>query len=168
MKLPGARASNAPLIVKLGYDKAASDVMNTRGDVAVGKALFTRQGCVACHTVDKSEPPKGPFLGDVGARYSRAEIAESVLKPSAKIAQGFTGQYFLDKKGNRTDGFVTRESGDEVEVRTVAGTAQVIKLADVKRRGELKESIMPTALADQLTVEEFGSLVSYLEGLKGK
>jgi len=83
------------------------------------------------HTVDKSEPPKGPFLGDVGARYSRTEIAESVLKPSAKIAQGFQGYYFLDKKGNRADGFVVREAADEVEIRTVAGVSQVIKLATV-------------------------------------
>ena len=35
-------------------------------------------------------------------------------------------------------------------------------------RLRVKESVMPTALADALTVEEFGSLVSYLEGMKGK
>ena len=37
----------------------------------------------------------------------------------------------------------------------------------VKRRGELKESVMPTSLADTLTVEEVGSLLTYLEQLKG-
>jgi len=156
------------MIEKLGYDKTVATVLATKGDAVVGKELFTRLGCVTCHTTSADEPPKGPFLGGIGQRYNRSEMCESIMKPSAKIAQGFETQYFRQKNGDVIEGFVTRESGDEVEIRNATGVPIVLKKQDIDRRGKRDISVMPEGLVAQITPQELASLIAYLESIKGK
>jgi putative heme-binding domain-containing protein len=166
----GAVAGHDPrdLIESVGYDKTLAAVLKEKGDPKLGQELFTRQGCVACHTTSAAEPPKGPLLAGIAARYSRAELCESILKPSAKISQGFETQWFKTNDGDQQEGFVTRESGDEIELRNGAGIAMVLKKSDIKSRGKRDISIMPEGLVAKLTPRELASLVAYLESLKGK
>ena len=124
-------------------------------------------GVRPCHTISKTEPLKGPFLGDIANRYSRAELTESILKPSARLAQGFETQKFALTSGQVVEGFVVRESGDEVELRNAAGDATVVPKADIDERGASDISVMPTGLADPLSVPDLASILAYLESLKG-
>jgi putative membrane-bound dehydrogenase-like protein len=159
--------ASAATIGSADVAKVLELVEKEKGDASLGAELFARQACANCHTVRDGEPPKGPYLGDIAARYGRAEIVTSVLKPSDRIAQGFETQFFRTKKGDVVEGFVTRESGDEVEYRDAAGATAVIKKQDVDRRGTREMSVMPEALVSNLTAKEFASLVAYLESLKG-
>jgi putative heme-binding domain-containing protein len=152
-------------IAAIGYDTAITTISKLEGDPTRGKELFTTQGCVACHTVSQEDPPKGPFLGGIATRYSRAELLESILKPSAKIAQGFDTQWFKTTN-DVLEGFVTRESGEEIELRNLTGAATLLKKSDVKQRGKRDTSMMPTELADKLSTKDLASLVAYLESLK--
>ena len=52
-----------------------------------------------CHTISPLDLPKGPPLYEAGSRYKRDELIESILKPSAKIAQGFETKFFLLNDG---------------------------------------------------------------------
>jgi hypothetical protein len=79
-------ADRKDAIAKLKYEDVLAAVMKTPGDPKAGAQFFVKQTCVNCHTISKSEPPKGPYLGDIANRYKREELAESILKPSAKIA----------------------------------------------------------------------------------
>jgi cytochrome c551/c552 len=63
-----------------------------KSDPARGRALFDALGCVKCHTIDRAEEPRGPFLGDVGGKFDAKYLAESIMKPAAKIAQGFASE----------------------------------------------------------------------------
>jgi putative heme-binding domain-containing protein len=157
-----------PTVTSLGFEKTLAAVTAAKGDVAKGAEVFGRLACANCHTVSAAEAPKGPFLGGIGARYNRAELCESVLKPNAKIAQGFETQWFKPSKGDVIEGFVTRESGDEVELRNVQGETLVLKKAAVERRGKRDFSTMPEGLAANLTAEELADLLAYVESLKGK
>ena len=158
--------SSGPLIAKLPYDQVVALVQTEKGDPAVGALLFERQNCINCHTTSKSEPPKGPYLGDIANRYSRAELAESILKPSAKFAQGFETQKFATASGQTYEGFVVRESGTEVEIRNSTGTPTVIPKDEIEERGKSELSVMPTGLADPLTPRDLASILAYLESLK--
>jgi putative heme-binding domain-containing protein len=166
--IQGGPAAAAKTMADIPYEEALATAPKLKGDVTVGQAMFLRQGCVACHTTSPNDPPKGPYLGDVGARFPVAELIESVLKPNAKIAQGFQTFYFELKNKDRKEGFITKEGGDEVEIRDITGASTTISLKDVVKRGKLDTSIMPEGIAANMTMQEFSSLLAYLQSLKGK
>ena len=167
----GAKHVAAPagdLIEALGYDKTVALVLKEKGDPALGRELFTRQGCVNCHTTSADQPPKGPLLAGIAARNTKAELCESIMKPSAKIAQGFETQWFKTKDGDVIEGFVVREGGDEIEVRNITGISTVIKKADIQKRGKRDVSVMPEGLVVKLTPPDLASIIAYLETLKAQ
>ena len=157
---------NKPLIANLAFDVTVADTVKAKGDAKLGARLFTRQGCSACHTVSPTEPLKGPLLQDITKRYKKEELIESIVKPSAKIAQGFESQYFVTHEGKVFDGFVVRESGDEIEFRNVAGLATTLKKIDIDERGKREASIMPNGLVDKLNPVQLAAILAYLDSLK--
>ncbi len=137
-----------------------------KGDPALGKTLFTRQGCVACHSLQKGETMKGPFMGQIGSIMNREQIAESILKPNASISQGFSSVLITAKGDKAYMGFVTEESADKIVLRNIAGEVFTIKTADILSRKELENSMMPEGLANALSYEEFASLLTFLSQQK--
>lgn len=136
------------------------------GNADLGKALFVRQGCVACHSINKGEPLKGPFMGQIGSIMNREQIAESILKPNASISQGFA-TILITAKGNKSyTGFITAETADKITMRDIGGNVSTVKTADIITRKEMETSMMPTGLANALSYEEFASLITYLSKQK--
>ncbi len=155
-------------IAAIPFDQVLAAVLKDKGDASVGAQLFEKQGCVNCHSVAKGEAIKGPYLGDISTRYNRSELTESILKPSAKIAQGFETKKLALNSGQVYEGFVVREAGDELELRNSSGAVSVISKKDIEETGRSELSIMPNGLMDPLTPHDLASLLAYLESLKGK
>jgi len=128
--------------------------------------VFRQQGCIACHSLKKGEKLKGPFMGQVGSIMTRQQIAESILKPSASIAQGFATVQITAKGNKSYMGFVTEESAQKVTMRNIAGDVFTINKNDIISRKELKTSMMPTGMANALSYEDFASLVTFLSQQK--
>jgi len=166
--MTGGAAARGEPVAGLPYERVVAGVQAEKGDAKLGTRLFQRQGCIACHTTSPAEPPKGPYLGGIATRYSRAELTESILKPNAKIAQGFEPQRFALADGLIYEGFVTRESGDEVELRNAAGVVTVLPKKEIEERAKGDVTIMPAGLVDTLSVRDLASLLAYLESLKTK
>lgn len=156
------------LIQNMKYEQVVAEAGKDKGDVKWGAQLFVRQGCIACHTTSPDQPPKGPLLAGIAQRYNRAELCESILKPSAKIAQGFETQWFKLKQGDPVEGFVVRESGDSLEVRNVAGISTTLNKTDIVKRGKRDTSVMPEGLVAQLAPHDLASILAYLESLNSK
>ena len=155
-----------PVIGGMKYGEVLAKVSELKGDPVLGKQLFVKQNCLTCHTTAKGQELKGPFLGGISTRYGRRELIESLLRPNAVIAQGFTTYWFKDEDELTYTGFIVRESGTEVEIRDVNGAATILKTDKIEKRGTLKTSVMPEGLLKDISVKEFAALLSYLEELK--
>lgn len=138
-----------------------------------GMEIFKSLACANCHTVDATEPPKGPYLGDAGKRFTVEHLVQSILQPDAMIAQGFATQEIEYKsidaaygESETIRGFVTSESGEAIEVRDLTGAARTIRKADIIKRRDAAGSSMPAKLADNLTEEELSQLIDYLRSLQ--
>ena len=83
----------------MSYESAARRALQAKGNAGARPGPLHRQSCRACHTVADGQMPKGPHLVDIGKRYSPAELVESILKPSAKIAQGYEAYTFAMADG---------------------------------------------------------------------
>ena len=137
-----------------------------KGNPDSGKVFFFRQGCVLCHSLKKSDPLKGPFMGQIGSIMNRKQIAESILKPNASIAQGFATVQITTRDGKNLMGFVTGESAGKISLRDITGAVHTIDTKDIQKREELKTSMMPTGMANALSYEEFASLITFLSQQK--
>lgn len=151
-------------------ESSIEDVMlamaEIKGDPVAGKGIFMQQGCNACHSIDKGEALKGPFMGQIGSIMSRQQIAESILKPNASISQGFSTVLVSTNDGKSMMGFITGESADQLILRDITGAAHTIDVNNIEKREELENSMMPAGLANSLSYEEFASLITYLSQQK--
>ncbi|MBD3627420.1 HEAT repeat domain-containing protein [Cyclobacterium sp.] len=137
-----------------------------QGETIQGKAIFEQQGCKACHSIEKGEQMKGPFMGQIGSIMTREQIAESILKPDASISQGFATVMINTNDNKSYVGFVTEESADRLVIRNIAGQAFTVPTENIKERTEMENSMMPAGLANALSYEEFASLITYLSEQK--
>ena len=138
------------------------------GDVALGSKLFVQQSCSVCHTTAANEPEKGPFLGGIYTRYSKAEVLESILRPAAKVAQGFATHVFTMADKRQLSGFVVREGPDDVVIRDLAGVETTLRKAAIASRSVSEGSVMLRGLVDSLTLQELASLLAFLESTSAK
>jgi putative membrane-bound dehydrogenase-like protein len=161
-----ADPKNANLIGNMSFESAAQRAVQARGNAERGKTLFARQSCRACHTDADGQTPRGPHLVDIGKRYSAAELVEAILKPSARIAQGYEAYSFATADGRVVSGFVVSESGATVQVRDASGMLHQLKRTEIEERKRQDPSIMPEGIAASLTPEELADVVAYLQSLK--
>ena len=160
----GSEKNPSKTVGELKYEEVFAAVQKG-GDAKEGQQLFLRAGCIACHTINADEPPKGPVLSAVAKIYDRAALTESILKPNAKMAQGFESAFFKTKKGD-VEGFVVREGGDSVDVRNIAGQTVTIEKGDITERGHRPQSMMPEGLLNTFTPAELANLLAWMESLK--
>ncbi|MDB6069421.1 MAG: Trehalose utilization [Verrucomicrobiales bacterium] len=167
LKLDPAAAA-APKLATLDPGKILDAVLEAKGDAAVGQQIFLQAGCVACHTLAKDEPQRGPYLGTIADTYKRRELAEAILDPNKTIAQGFVTNIFEMADGSTQLGFVTTEAADKVVIRNVAAQEITLAVADIKKRDKLPTSLMPPGLLLNFTAKDFASLLDYLQSLAKK
>ena len=67
-----AATDTSALVSTIAFEELPARVGAVTGDAQLGRTLFTRQGCVACHTASPEETEKGPSLGGIATRYHRA------------------------------------------------------------------------------------------------
>src|SRR5690625_494506 len=151
-------------------ESSIEDVMlalqEIEGDPEKGAKIYVQQGCQVCHSIDKGEVMKGPFMGQIGSIMNREQIAESILKPDASISQGFALIEIKTKQCNTYIGFVYEESAEKITIRNIAGVSTEMMVADIEERNQLDYSMMPEGLANSLSYEELSSLVAFLENQK--
>jgi len=101
-----------------------------------------------------------------GKRLKREDIIESVLDPNAKIAPGFLTTNVETNAGAAYSGFVVGETPEMLTLKVAGGLTQEVKVADIKKRENLKQSSMPEGLANGMSPGEFLDLVEFLSSLK--
>ncbi|MBI1346514.1 c-type cytochrome [bacterium] len=164
-KLELAPTPRGPQLKTLSPEEAISQVMKLPGKAGQGEAIFAKLNCSKCHTVKMGEPLRGPFLPNVAKTYKRPQLAEAVLLPSKSLAQGFVTYTFVMDDGKSYTGFVTNEAADEITIRDAEGKEIKLAPAAIEERVKQAISVMPEGLAKDLTIEEFASLLAYLESL---
>lgn len=161
-----ADPNNPKQIGNRSLEEVAAEAIALAGKAEAGKSLFVSQACIACHTYADGQTPQGPHLVDIGKRYSRKELIESILHPSAKIAQGFDTWAVLTSDGSVHVGFVVLESAETLTLRGPDGRKIEILQDDIEERRKQEQSMMPKGLVDNLTAGQLADLTAFIESLR--
>jgi putative heme-binding domain-containing protein len=150
-------------------DRLLHAALEHAGDAARGKAIFFDPAgarCFACHIVGKEGEKVGPDLTDVGAKYGKRFLVESVLEPSRVIHGGFEASVFELEGGRQVSGTVVAEDQDSVDVVTGPAARERIPKNRIRSRGTQAISPMPAGLTAALDDEKFIDLIAYLASLR--
>jgi putative heme-binding domain-containing protein len=165
LKIQPKVEDKTPKVGALAADTVLSQVVSMKGDVSIGREVFTKANCAACHTVRQDEVQKGPYLGTIAKTYKRPELAAAILEPSKTIAQGFATNLIRTESGEVYTGFVTNELADRVTLRDQKGLETTIMKDDIEERKNSQISVMPAGVMNDYTVMELASLIEYVESL---
>jgi putative heme-binding domain-containing protein len=153
----------------LGTQIDSAALLAMKGDAERGAKVLSLQGklgaCYACHFINGTGKDFGPDLSHVVTRLSKAQILESILQPSKTIAQGFNAVALEMNDGSSYVGFVVKEDGDNLHLKTATGLVEA-KKADVKKRTPLPASLMPEGQLASLTAQEAADVLAFLGTLR--
>ena len=132
--------------------------------VAAGKAAY-EQACAACHRFGAIGTDIGPDLTTLASRFQKKDIVESILWPSKAISDQYDVTMIETTDGNTVAGFVVREEGDKLVMRTAdtVGRQFDVSKAKVKKRTKSPVSMMPEGLVDELNQQQIAGLIAFLQ-----
>lgn len=166
IQLPAVDPGNPNQIANMQIADVMARAMPLQGHAEAGKELFRAQSCINCHTFANGQQPRGPHLVDIGKRYKKEELLESILDPSKKIAQGFDTWGFVMADGRVHTGFVVLESAETVTLRGTDGLSRELPQQEIDDRIKQEISMMPKGIVGNLSVQQLADLISYLQTLE--
>ena len=154
---------------RAGFDpeESARFALKGGGDAAKGRLLFAeRVGCRDCHKVGGEGGIVGPDLADIGGKYGRAQLVESVLVPSRQVVEGYRPEVVALDDGRVVTGLVRGESDGSLTLLVASGERLELSKGEIEARKPGAASIMPEGLVSGLSPREFADLIAYLESLR--
>lgn len=139
------------------------------GDTANGGRLFVDEvnvGCTKCHSFDGSGLKAAPDLFAAGDQFSRRELIDAVLNPSATIAVGYSTTVVDTKSDEEYQGVLKQSTDSWIELMGTDGKRIRIATSDIKEQRGSDLSLMPEGLHAGMSMQEFTDLVAYLITLK--
>ena len=150
--------SDQELAEELIYDPQSFD-----GDPSKGAAAYQQALCSSCHTFGPLGREFGPDLTTVGQRFSRSDLVEAIMNPSATISDLWAAQQITRENGETITGTIYNETSDEVVVQIAGGGRVTIPKSDIASRSESSKSPMPEGLHHYLERDELVNLLLFLE-----
>ncbi len=132
-----------------------------KGNKKRGQKVLSAMACIGCHNVAPGQPIKGPDLAGLGA-MTLEDIAESIIKPAATIAESWVT--VTTKDGTALPGTIVSKDDTELVLHNIAGIPTTIPVANI-------QSIVPGPplmgphLADELSLQEFVDVVTYIKSM---
>ncbi|HEY3838835.1 MAG TPA: c-type cytochrome [Bryobacteraceae bacterium] len=135
------------------------------GDIEAGEKLYARNGCSNCHRIGNTGSTYGPELTRIGAGRSLDYLRESLVDPSADIAENYGGVTVVTREGRRVSGVRVNEDTFTVQIRKPDQAFALFDKAQVKEVIHETKSMMPAY--NHLSAVDLQNLLAYLTTLRG-
>jgi len=132
----------------------------SEGKAEAGLAIFTKT-CAGCHRLEGKGAKVGPDLDGIGLR-GLERLLEDTLNPNRNVDQAFRTTVMELKDGKSLTGLLLREEGEVLVVVNDQSKEVRVPKTEVEAQRLLKLSPMPANIAEQLSPDDFNSLMAYL------
>jgi putative heme-binding domain-containing protein len=154
---------------RLGSVIQAAEILELAGDADRGRQVFDQSSasqCKNCHIVRGIGKDLGPDLTQIGKKYERAALLETILEPSKAISHGYETYVAETDDGLIYAGFLVSQNDKQVVLRGADGKQQKIPAKSVESLTKTDKSIMPELVLKDVTAQDAADLLAYLMTLK--
>jgi putative heme-binding domain-containing protein len=170
------RQQAEPLFQQLTVDTAKQkarlaelqDVL-TGGDIQRGRDLFfgnKKAICATCHAVQGQGGKFGPDLSKIGAIRTPRDLIEALVFPSASFARGYEPFSIVTDSGQTLSGIISRETAESIFLVNAARVETRVARSAIESLQQSTVSIMPEGMDAQLSHQELGDLIAFLQSLR--
>jgi putative membrane-bound dehydrogenase-like protein len=154
---------------KLGAAIAADDILALNGDANRGRNIFFKSSaaqCNQCHAVNGFGNTLGPELTNIGKKYERKALLETILLPSKAIGPEYVPYVLETSSGQVYAGFLVEKTDQQVVLRDVKNQVIRVPAEEVEALVQQQKSLMPELVLSQVTAQDAADLLAFLESLK--
>lgn len=153
----------------LGQSFKPDEILALKGDPARGEGVFLRSGaasCNKCHRVKGKGSDIGPDLSQIGRKYERKALLETIMNPSAGIAPEYVPYVVETEQGKVYAGFLVDQNDERVVLKTIEAATIQIPRKDVAELVKQDKSLMPELVLKSVTAQDAADLLAYLVSLQ--
>jgi uncharacterized repeat protein (TIGR03806 family) len=154
---------------RLGNVIKPEAILALEGDSTRGqKVFFDAAGvqCKNCHRIQGKGLDVGPDLSQVGKKYDRARLLETILEPSKEVDPKYAAYVVETTEGQVFSGLLVKKTKEEVVLKDAQNKQTRVPMDDVKLLVPQAQSMMPELLLRDMTARQVADLVAYLSSLK--
>lgn len=155
---------------RLGTSILPEEILKLSGDADRGRRIFaesTAAQCKNCHTVDGKGGRLGPDLAQIGRKYERAALLETIVLPSKAIAPEFVPYVLETDSGQLYAGFLAERTEKQTVLRDADNRLIRVPTEQVTALEPQAKSVMPELVLRDITPQDAADLLAYLSNLKG-
>ena len=104
----------------------------------------------------------GPDLTGIAKKRSKAELLDSLLRPSAMIEPEFATHAVVTVDGAFVTGLLVAQNDHQLTLRSADGESHSIPLTDIEHQTRQATSLMPEGLVADMTAQELADLLAFL------
>jgi cytochrome c oxidase cbb3-type subunit 3 len=150
----------------------------TTGNPENGRAVYSKLGCSACHTIAGEGGDLGPELSSIGAMRAPDYLRKAILDPGAGYPKGvmlvpgrgfneFLPVRVVTRDGREVRGLRVNEDSFTIQIKDAGNQLYSFRKTDLQTLDkEIGKSIMPS-YNGKASASEMDDLVAYLWGLGG-
>jgi len=154
---------------RLGTVIDEEQLLAKRGDSDRGKSIFFKTAgvqCKSCHKIGTEGGSLGPDLTQIGKKYNRLQLLESILRPSKAIDPKF-GTYLVETLQGRVHaGLLITKTDESVVLKTAPNKEIRIAVEDIELFAPQQKSMMPELLLQDMTADQVADLLEFLLSLR--
>jgi putative membrane-bound dehydrogenase-like protein len=153
---------------RLGAAMKPEQILAMTGDDNRGRTIFFKSSaarCKACHQVNGFGNTIGPDLSQIGKKYERRALLETILEPSKAIAPEYIVHLVETTGGEVHAGFIIEQGDKEIVLKNAEGKSIRVPKADVVATHPQKQSMMPELVLQDITAQDAADLLAYLSSL---
>ena len=152
-------------VKRLGAVVNADQILSLRGNALRGRKLFMESDsvqCKSCHRVGSVGQQVGPDLHEIGKKYDRVRLLESILKPSKSIDPRFVTYVIETKDGQVLTGLLVTKDEKQVVLKDGQNRLVRVPASQIEFSAPQQKSLMPELLVQDMTAQEVADLLELL------
>lgn len=154
---------------RLGTALSPDEILSLAGDAQRGEQVFLRSTaarCSKCHAIRGEGGSLGPDLSQIGRKYERAAMLETILEPSKAMAPEYVPYVVETKQGQLHLGFVVEHNDKRLILKDADGKVSEIAAEQVESIEAQTKSLIPELVLQEVSAQDAADLLAYLTSLR--